>query len=577
MSDEARDKSPTVADGKLMRLSPTGLLKGDTNAPGGCLRRWFFRYVMRRPEPSKKAQDTGKRCHAEIEHYLKTGEDVRGPIARALARFTPRPGPDLLIEHDIAGELLCAGVPMIGYTDLIHTRGRATLQDEQDPDGTWEGIDWKFVGGWDYIKTPLELRDDVQLTTYGMFGLRVSKKHTGRELEWWRASHGYSKTKGAPEARKVSALIPAEHLVRRWEYVEGVGRSLHHVAAETEADKVPANVRACGAFGGCPHASVCSAGRHDSLASIFGAEGATEIMTPRKKEPMPATDMLDSLTETPTEKRERLRREMEALEAEEAAAAAPPKVDVSPAFAEACKTIEVSGMGSPGLKGEAAKLYAALTSRELPESGAFLGVGKLGRLELADPAQVVQLSNELKQAASARDAKAEPAGNVPTDTPKSSAKVEDREPPKSEPKAEEKEDDGHDPADRSDKRHKSGGGRPKKPRPENEKPAGFSEVTILVNVIGSVVGTTFDTTPLTGYAYDLAAELAKRIGTPDIRMSDDKALDYGKWKGVIAAMAIKSPPTPGVYTVFGDDEVEMTVVRALARIPGVTLLTGVRS
>src|SRR5262245_20336800 len=90
---------PAVADGKIRYLSVSSITAFDEKSFGGCERRWWYRYIAKVKEPPTKVQKLGTQVHAQIEHYLRTGEDVLGDLARSGARFLPRPGKDLYLEH----------------------------------------------------------------------------------------------------------------------------------------------------------------------------------------------------------------------------------------------------------------------------------------------------------------------------------------------------------------------------------------------------------------------------------------------------------------------------------------------
>lgn len=159
---------PVVLHGVLRYLSVSQLDKFDERVDGGCERRWWFRYVARKPEPERAPAKLGTQIHAQIEHYLKTGQDTLGPLARAGSRFIPRPGSDLLVEYPfgrlwehapagyhgpVVSLLSAGGVPFVGKVDLLHTRG-FWLDDEGverlEP-GVPEIVDWKALD----ITTPI--------------------------------------------------------------------------------------------------------------------------------------------------------------------------------------------------------------------------------------------------------------------------------------------------------------------------------------------------------------------------------------------------------------------------------------
>lgn len=90
---------PVIVEGRIRYLSVSQLEAYDSEVYGGCARRWHFRYVQGVKEKKRVFQELGSKVHEQIEHYLRTGEDVLGELARAGKRFMPRPGSDLLLEY----------------------------------------------------------------------------------------------------------------------------------------------------------------------------------------------------------------------------------------------------------------------------------------------------------------------------------------------------------------------------------------------------------------------------------------------------------------------------------------------
>ena len=85
-------------------------------------------------------QQVGTEGHAQLEHFLSTGEDVLGTFARAGAHLLPTPGPDLLVEQPLDGEppLTAGGIPFTGFIDLVDARRLAS-------DGVLRITDHKFT------------------------------------------------------------------------------------------------------------------------------------------------------------------------------------------------------------------------------------------------------------------------------------------------------------------------------------------------------------------------------------------------------------------------------------------------
>lgn len=312
--DARYNYGPSILDGELQYASPSSLDLGDTRTEGGCLRKWYFERVEKRKPPQGTGQATGTACHAEIEHYLKTGEDVLGTIVRRGKHMIPEPGRDLRVEWALCepppgydptpqcptcgarsplplvarpcthpaeaykappidprrSPVHIAGVPVIGYLDLAHARGTNQgaddIREAYDPPGTVEVLDWKFLADPErYAKSHDAVASATPMLIYG----RALATVLGNEVEHARLSHGYFGTRERV-AFKRGRRVSLDVIDQRLEPVATVMRDIVDVARQTSADDVPGNTRACHAFRGCPHREYCSAGQRGSLAKFFG-------------------------------------------------------------------------------------------------------------------------------------------------------------------------------------------------------------------------------------------------------------------------------------------------------------------
>jgi hypothetical protein len=292
-----------------LRFASVSRISGADPAEGGCLRAWHFEMVGGKKRPKTKASTRGDNLHDEIEKYLKTGDRSLSSLALSGLHMVPDPGPDLLVEHDLclrpldkhphdgldlrdpaqkqlaetcAAELLAAapltadGVPVLGRMDLVHGRGTnkggVNIDEVADPPNTVEVYDWKSTGNPDYIKKPRELPGLIQMAGYAEWVYRVEPA-----AEQVRLSHGYFVERGGP-SRKVSLRVVRGDVARTWEHAEGVVRSMKDAAREQDPDRVPANLEACGRFGGCPHREYCGARMHRALADFVGATMADKLL-----------------------------------------------------------------------------------------------------------------------------------------------------------------------------------------------------------------------------------------------------------------------------------------------------------
>lgn len=293
-----------VADGLIRYLSVSALAKADPREHG-CFRRWAYRYVFgfteAENEKAKKSKEAGGKLHAELEHYLRTGEKALSSLAMRGLHFVPRPdlyvaesgdivGRDLFIEyplHEILPDgtvkspLTAAGIPVVGYMDCAHGRGinqgASDVTETQDPPYTVEVIDWKYKGNTvDRYGNSTLIPAERLIYTTQMAGYGEWFRRTWAHLTHIRLSHGVFPAKGG-EPRKITKLHVIDDCARTWEYVEGVARSIVDVAKETDVNKVPANLMACEMYGGCPHRAYCTAAQNNSLSRLFGETAASEL------------------------------------------------------------------------------------------------------------------------------------------------------------------------------------------------------------------------------------------------------------------------------------------------------------
>lgn len=253
---------PSVIAGVIQRLSVSQLKRHKL-----CPRAWFFQKVMRVPEPSTGAQQVGTEGHAQLEHFLVTGEDVLGTFARSGAHLLPTPGPDLLVEQPLNGEppLTAGGIPFTGFIDLVDARRLAS-------DGVLRITDHKFTSNVATNAASAEQLADadtepgLQMVGYGAWALSQVERFPGlRTLE---LEHLYYQTRGQRLAASVVATVPAEHLAHEWQTkVEPQVEAMKEHAQAARASDVPANYGpACGKYGGCPFMAKCLTGENKTMS-----------------------------------------------------------------------------------------------------------------------------------------------------------------------------------------------------------------------------------------------------------------------------------------------------------------------
>ncbi len=378
----ARDFGPSVVNRKLIWTSASGLTTGDPGSVGGCLRKFWYEQVDGRKAPATKSQELGTQLHDEIEGYLTRGEQLASPTVLAGRSFIPAPGPGLYVEQSVLSDLKnarlrVAGIPVAGHVDLWNRRDRYIAADgTEQPDtlGTLETKDWKSTSDFQYAKTAQELAENIQLVTYAEAGYQFFP-----DTERSRLTHVYFRTRGTPSAMLVTVSRTREQIAERWQYIDGIGRTLANVATEIDANHITATTKSCAAYGGCPHRSYCSGARSTSLDDVFN-----KIVQDMKGDKM---GLLDTLKPQPQpDMRAQLLQEEQALRAQAQVA--------MPGLKEAWYRIETHKRGTPALAGAAAQAWRLAMGYPVSSAG-VVGAGNLGGLSLEKPEHIFQLADEL--------------------------------------------------------------------------------------------------------------------------------------------------------------------------------------
>ncbi|NTX41462.1 PD-(D/E)XK nuclease family protein [Myxococcus sp. CA033] len=309
---EDSHRAHSVIAGVIQRLSVSQLKKHKL-----CPRAWYFAKVLRLPEPSTGAQQVGTEGHAQLEHYLSTGDDVLGAFAKAGAHLLPTPGPDLLVEQPLDGAppLTAGGIPFTGFIDLVDARQLAS-------DGVLRITDHKFTSNIaSNAATPEQLADantepGLQMVGYAAWALSQVDRFPGvRELE---LEHLYYQTRGQRLAASVLASVPAEHIAREWRTkVEPQVEAMKVHAQAARASDVPANYGpACTKYGGCPFMAKCLTGEtktmslrdkllskpSESVPTTVAAVDLPAVLPPDAPQPAPV-QMAPEVAEQPAPKR----------------------------------------------------------------------------------------------------------------------------------------------------------------------------------------------------------------------------------------------------------------------------------
>ena len=274
----------TVRDGVLVQTSVSEIESFDIDQEGGCPRRWWFERAMDLRAEQSKAQEEGEAGHAHLAHYFLTGERPRGRKLMGKAAMgaivkgaLPAPGDDLLVElrfsgqpkHDAAGNwipldeketLHLAGVPLDGFIDLTFRRGPIP-----------EVWDHKFFtparpevspDPYAWLKKPSQLIKTVQMPVYV-----ISQIPFWPDAREWRLVHHCVSKKGV-DSQIRSAVVTTDQVLERKAQIESVIERMKALAPVQSQEEVPFNRRSCHAWQGCPHQSICSTFKKETVPAM---------------------------------------------------------------------------------------------------------------------------------------------------------------------------------------------------------------------------------------------------------------------------------------------------------------------
>lgn len=550
---------------ELRYSSVSAIAKFDPREEGGCPRRWFMRYVLRMAEPPQPHQELGIRVHAQIEHYLKSGEDVLGPVARPGKPLLPAPGADLRVEWGFNDKpkppgdkaffepkeslLTADGLPLIGYMDWINPRGEYVSGEGTlcaDPPGSAEVGDNKTSSSVKWAK-----ENDALIQTPQMAGYAEWMRLRHPSLCFVRVSHVVMQTKpltqaeerqGEKAAVKRTALIPVEIVRNRW-YESGhlVVKQMREVARAGGPDEVPMNEAACTAYKGCPFRRNCYTNPLRRLeVSLLAKARAQTGSSPSIPTPAPSVP-------TP----------------QPAAATATASATASGVIAEGPTVLAYKAE-----KGKTYKLADGQVVRFLCEDkGEFIFIPTAGGIPVmvAPDGKVTEVLEAAKS--NGANGAAKPNGTKPLETPIEPPKVtQPTAAAQPETLAVEKAIE----AKAEAKPESQGETEPKKRgRPRKSDATGTNAAAepdglqIYVNCLPNGPFESLDP-----YIWEKTQALEKQFGVIDIRCAPDanNPLSYARWKGALAALVRNEPPRGNFVVMTRGSEVAQVVAEALGPI-----------
>lgn len=223
-----------------------------------CPRKWGFRYLDGVIVPPGPGAELGSEVHAVLEDYLRTGNRVGTGKAHTIASR----GFDLLslyvgrgkVEQEIEFDI--DGVPFSGRIDYF-------LPEEALI------IDHKTTSNKRWAKTAVELATDLQAVLYAHWATLEtgSEEIDGRWI--------YYQTKGAHLVWQVQAPLRSDRMVLDAAASDG-RKMLAASSAGKCAEDMPADLSACGKYGGCPYRDRCPASDGKQVFAQIRAAMAAE-------------------------------------------------------------------------------------------------------------------------------------------------------------------------------------------------------------------------------------------------------------------------------------------------------------
>jgi len=142
--------APVIPD-KRLRLSASSLTTFDTDTGFGCKRKWFFKYVMKLPDPPGPGADLGQKLHKLIESGPNAvTHEILAPAREFIAEVHAG---GWHLEVELKDDKLLPGFDFIGYIDAINPERKIIR-------------DWKTMKTLQYAKPSMMLEKDLQMNLY---------------------------------------------------------------------------------------------------------------------------------------------------------------------------------------------------------------------------------------------------------------------------------------------------------------------------------------------------------------------------------------------------------------------------
>ena len=209
-----------------------------------CPRLWYFKSVLKEPEPFNEAFKAGNEIHACIEDSFlllenkEPKKEIHPPHALDIVReaflngtlYKPQ---KYLVEHKIDFNVM-PDVDMTGFIDLIDVTNSKI-------------IDHKSISKLEYAETPETIKKNLQLLIYAYWYINKLNK----DKVWVRHNQ---LVKNAPEtSRFVEAQLTSDEVIDYWKSKVLPAIKLMKFYKDANFDKqyVPCDIDGCSKYGGC--------------------------------------------------------------------------------------------------------------------------------------------------------------------------------------------------------------------------------------------------------------------------------------------------------------------------------------
>lgn len=252
----------------IIKTSASAIESFDDSSPFGCQRRWYFKSVLKIPEPPRDNLTLGTNLHHAIERFLEHG--AIGAFAPDVQRLFHAIKPEVIrvrdegfiaIEHPI-DFLMAPDVRIVGRIDLLRKNGP---------------LDWKTssdVGA--YAPTPWKLARSTQMVTYAQW------QATQPMAAPTQVTHVYVQTKGTPVTQRVDATMNPGLLTEGVSRVINIARQMKSALSLPTADDLKPDRTKCRekTKNPCPYLNICPQEKSTMAISLAALKARLNTTAP---------------------------------------------------------------------------------------------------------------------------------------------------------------------------------------------------------------------------------------------------------------------------------------------------------